>query len=444
MKKVVIRVLFILLLFAQFLPISLSIAQAEKATLTVYVQDNSGEKLEGIDISVTGPGNYDGTKSTGSEGTASFTELIDGDYVTTINLLTGSNYELVAGESSSKTRTLSAGDTETVYFHLKLKTTDETNGEEEETTGNAEIPTKFYQTGSTTTDISDYTEEQLASIKNFTLHIPDFAKIVFTQSVDLSSKEAIGRLKGLDQYVFLDQKGEVAIASDLMPELNKPATITLYGLNFESLGTGYSPVILKDDNEANSSEVTNVTLTGANTITFDVKGFSAYAVRPTLTFEETELETDQEEFTLEGKIDDLDSEFTVFLNDKRQDSDVTINDDGTFSLTLKLKKGENTVQVSATGASEQTFAEIVTINYKPSQGSGSGTDWTMIAGIGLIGLGLVCGGVYYYKTKYLPKKRATQTTGLGSGSLKKSGQTGDQFDSRLLTPEERAVFGQEK
>lgn len=424
MKKILLSIFSIFLLYLPFIGI---INSANDAEIDVYVQTSQGERVQAIEITLTGPSSYSQTKNTDSSGKAAFTALADGDYTATINLLAGGDYELVAGETKTKTRTVTSGTVEEVYFGVKTKTSDETDGE---TNIKPEIPSSFYASGSTTTVVKDLTTEQLKSISNFTLDTPGFSKIVFNEKVDLSSQDTLQRLAKLNQYVFMDQKGEVTIASDLMPELNKKATVTLYSLSFVSLGSDYTPVILKDDFEPSGSEVTNVTLTGKDKITFDVSGFSTYAVRPTLIFEEKNIDTDQQKYTLTGKIDDLDAEISVFLNNSRIEQDITPDSEGNFSVELELKKGENNVQVTAKGVSEQSYGEALTINYGSNEKNPvSSTNWSLIIGIVLLAGAVLGGGFYYYKTKYLPRRRSKQQV--------------KSFDQRLLTDEERIVFKNE-
>jgi|GEM_PF-6983225 len=435
---------FLLALGLIVLPIVRAADPDPTATINVHVQTSVGDKVEGIEITLAGPNSYEQTDSTDSSGVAQFIDLEIGEYTAKIKLLAGGNYELVAGEVASKTRTVAADEIEEIYFGVKIKEGDEVNGEEEEEEeeeANAKIPSAFYKSGSTSTDLSNYSTDQLKAVNNFTLHQPDFSKIVYTQAVDLSSTTAQSRLANLDQYVFLDQLGEVAIASDLMPELDKSATVTLYGLSFVTLGTDYKPTIMKDDVDPEADEVSNITLSGSDTISFDVSGFSAYAVRPTLLFEETEISTETETYTLSGKVDDLDSEITVFMNDSRVNKAITVEDDGTFVVELELEEGENVVQITATGASEQSHAQALTITYTPAAGTSKGTDWTLYAGIALLVVGIGSGGYYYYKTKYLPRKQA-QGDPLAPSPLDKKTEKG--FDSRLLTPEERIVFNNEE
>ena len=403
----------------------------EKATIVVYTKTLEGDLIQGINISLK-TNNYDQAKNTDVQGKAVFSGLQAGEYTIKINLTEGSNYELTSGEIATKNKTVQAGEQVEVYFGVKPKQKETVNQKEDnEQTIEIKLPTRFYLPTSTTTKLQGYTKDQLKSIQNFTLHVPDIAKIVFNTSIDLSMNETVTRLNKLDQYVFMDHPGEVSIATDLMPELNKPATVTLYGLNFVSLGSDYTPAIMKDDAEAGKN-VENIILTGSSAVSFDVTEFSTYSIRPTLKFEELEYDVDQPEHEIEGMIDDLDSEIIVYLNDEKLTQAVSISDDGSFTVPVELQEGENIVQVIATGISEQSTTERLTIiNTTTDTQEEDGTNsFTLIIAILLIlsGIGLVT--AYLIKTKKIKlfKKKDTTT------------KTKPQFDSRLLTPEEKAAY----
>lgn len=404
-----------------------------EASIAVYAQTSGGSGIQGLNISLTGTG-YNQAKNTDVQGKAVFTVTETGTYTAKINLSEGSSYELVSGESSEKSVTLDTLEDDSIYFGVKAKTQEqEQEQEEEQEQTTAKVHASFYKSGSTSTKLDGLSSEQLKSLNNLTFHIPDIAKIVYNETIDLSSEDAINRLEKLDQYLFLEQVGEAAIASDLMPELDKSATITFYGLNIASISDDYRPVIVYDDQEASESQVKDVTLVGRDTITFEVQGFSVYAYRPTLAFEQEEYDTDTKEFTLQGKVDDLDSEISVYLNNDRLDEKIDIDEDGNFEIPLTLEEKENVVQVMATGISEQTYSETVTINYTQGTEAKSSSNLTLYVGIFLILAAAGAGGGYYY---YKRKKRL-KTGGLGDD--KKGNQP--KYDAKLLTAEERKMFG---
>lgn len=410
--------------------------QEETSTIVVYARTLEGDMIQGINISVKSD-SYDQAKNTDVQGKAVFADLAAADYTVSINLTEGSLYTLAAGELASKPRTLAAGEQSEVYFGVKLKNIDEGKDEEVPEEVEIELPSSFHLPTSTTTELKGSTADDLKAVRNFTLHVPDVAKIVYNETLDLSNEDTIKKLNKLDQYVFLDHPGEVSIATDLIPELDKPATITLYGLSFVSLGNDYQPTIVKDDQDAGDA-VKNVTLTGSAAISFDVESFSTYAVRPTLKFDQTDYEVNETNHEIKGMVDDLNSEVTIYLNDEKLTKVVDINDDGSFVIPVDLVGGENVVQVIATGISEQSATESLTItNTSPDapQAEKESTDMSLILGLLLILGGVGLGVGYLVKTKKIK---------LFNKKNKQVVTPNRQFDHRLLTPEERVEYGTEE
>lgn len=406
-------------------------------TLSVFTQTSSGERVSDINIEVSGP-DYRQTKSTNTQGTAVFTITQEGNYSVQINIQSNPNFELLSTEVNTKSIEMTLDNAKSIYFGVKRKTVDEADDEEENTS--IQLPKIFLGEDSETTILEEKTTDQLKSINELTLHNVGVSKIRFKNKIDLSGEDTITRMNKLDQYVFMQNKGEVTIASDLMPELNLPATITFYNLNFVQLDKDYTPMILKDEQEADLS-VTDVSLSNGNTITFDVRGFSSYAIRPTLKFDSKEIETNEQTYLLNGKIDDLDSELTIFINDEKQDLETQINSDGSFEIMVPIIQKETIVQVLAVGVAEQTYSEVVKITnptidqQETKDNDEEGIDFTLMAII-ITGVLLTMGvtGYLYYKKYYLSKRTPR--------SIQKN--TSPKYDPRLLTQEEKMALEEDK
>jgi len=421
----------IFLITCLFLTQTLSVFSQSSTKVIVYVRTTAGDLVSGVSITLTAT-DYSKTLTTDEQRKATVDLTAAGVYTAKISLPSSSSYMLTDTEIDSKQTTVSEGETDEIYFGVKLKPADETNNEEEL---KATLPSAFTKSGSTTTKVDKLSNDQLKAVTNFTLHIPNKSKIVFNKAVNLSGEDTIGRLARLDQYVFMEEVGEVGLASDLMPELDTQATITLYGLNIINLGEGYKPAILKDDLVPSSTEVKNIKLDGTNSVSFQVEGFSTYSYIPTLQLDNNELTTDVAEYEVTGRIDDLDSEIIAFLNDERINQDIPINADGTFKIALTLAEKENELQITATGSSKQMTSETLEITFNTQENitpaKTKNTNYTNLAAFALIALGLSTGiGYYLYKNKYLKRKQK---------SIKMPVRK-DQFDSRLLTPEEKAIF----
>ncbi len=122
---------------------------------------------------------------------------------------------------------------------------------------NSNLPdaTKF---SGDTTDFSK--ESNLKAVDDLVLDIPTNGKIDFSgQSVDVSNAN-------LDAYVQISYN-LISVDSSNLPELNKPATLTLYGLSFGN------PVVLKDGSECSDC---NVISYSNGDLTFTVQHFTNY------------------------------------------------------------------------------------------------------------------------------------------------------------------------
>lgn len=113
-------------------------------------------------------------------------------------------------------------------------------------------------------------EEDIKSVQNVELGIDNVGKIKFKEPVALARDNAA---IDLDTNVIIEQD-KVEIKSSVVPELNKPATITLYNIDEKN------PRILRDgvlcsDPQCKIESFTN------GTLTFTVTGFSIYTVEET-------------------------------------------------------------------------------------------------------------------------------------------------------------------
>jgi len=398
--------------------------------LNVYVKNSANDPAADVSIKVTGPSSYSNTFNTDSTGKINISALALGDYTAVINLTETDPYELKSGEQASKTVTLADGETKDITFLVTDKAP--VVGDETTEPATLQLPSIFTQTGSTSSNLTKYSDAQLKSIKNFTLHVPGFAKVVFKEPINFASSK--DKINQLDQFVLLQQPGEISIATELAPELDKPAVVTFYGLKYNPVGENYKPVITRDDQIPTGNEVTNINLTGTDTISFSVSGFTTYSLKPVLYFAQTDITADTQTYKLEGQVDDLNSQISISLNGNRINQVVEVNNDGTFSANLDLKRGTNEIKVSATGTSEQVTTTDLTIKYNTSDGNSFSTDLTLVMGIGLVLVGVGAGSYYLYKMKYLPQKA------MNRGKKQITRGTTENYDSRLLTPEERRVF----
>lgn len=136
------------------------------------------------------------------------------------------------------------------------------------TTFSQSIRDEFYCETCLTLNLESLSPEALKSIPNFTLNSKNGNKVVFKESVDLSG---VNLNEMLANSVLISNNSVVEIKSENIPQLNKPATITMTGLTFSQ-----TPKILRNGGDS-SEYVSNINYNSETGIlTFDVTGFSKY------------------------------------------------------------------------------------------------------------------------------------------------------------------------
>ncbi|MBI3623063.1 hypothetical protein HY212_03210 [Candidatus Pacearchaeota archaeon] len=117
-------------------------------------------------------------------------------------------------------------------------------------------------------NISSY--EDIQNLSNIILENTNYGKILFNQAINVTND-----LNNNDNQVNLSygvkiSDNRIEINSTELPNFNKPATLTLYNLNFTN------PRILKDGEVCSSSICTQQSYSGGALI-FNVTGFSVYS-----------------------------------------------------------------------------------------------------------------------------------------------------------------------
>lgn len=119
-------------------------------------------------------------------------------------------------------------------------------------------------------DIKPITDDDMRSVPNVELGKNNVAKIKFEQPVALARDTAV---LDIDTNVIINPKS-VEIKSSVVPELNKPATITLFNIDEKN------PRILRDGIVCNEPHCKIVSFVNG-TLTFTVSGFSVYTIEET-------------------------------------------------------------------------------------------------------------------------------------------------------------------
>ncbi len=113
-------------------------------------------------------------------------------------------------------------------------------------------------------------EDDITAVQNVELGINNVGKIKFNAPVSLTRENAV---IDLDTNVIIEQD-KVEIKSSVVPELNKPATITLYNVDETN------PQILKDGVVCTAPQCV-INSFENKTLTFTVTGFSVYTIQET-------------------------------------------------------------------------------------------------------------------------------------------------------------------
>ena len=113
-------------------------------------------------------------------------------------------------------------------------------------------------------------EGDLTAVNNVEIGIINIAKIRFEQPVTLGRTDGV---IDLDTHVVIE-KEKVEIKSAIVPELNKPSTITMYGV------TKNNPRILKNGEDC-TPPACNIQSYSNGVLVFTVTGFSVYTIDET-------------------------------------------------------------------------------------------------------------------------------------------------------------------
>ncbi|MDO8517619.1 MAG: LamG-like jellyroll fold domain-containing protein, partial [Nanoarchaeota archaeon] len=116
-------------------------------------------------------------------------------------------------------------------------------------------------------DTTDLSSVNISNITNLIIHNPEYGKINFSESVDLSAGGDI------NSYVNISFN-RIEINSSALQALNKSARLTFYNLTYSN------PRLVKDGSVCPSTICTKISYSG-KTLIADVSGFSVYSLEET-------------------------------------------------------------------------------------------------------------------------------------------------------------------
>ena len=267
------------------------------------------------------------------------------------------------------------------------------------------LPSEFKQEGSQTTDLSKLTTESAKSVSNFTLDNVGIGSIKYLEAVDLSSQDTANKFKNLSSYVQISY-GKVKVDSEALGVLNKNEQINL-NMN---LVDGYEIVILKDG-EVVDGAVSNIVYKDG-VLSFEVGGFSEYVIKPILTLDDVESETNKKIISITGGVSDLSASVKMIVNGVEQA--VEVDELGNFDVMIDLIDGNNDVKVVVTSLNGVVDEQELVINRKNNEESSmsdNGKDgnserlfiWIII-GLGIIVFAIIIGVLVAIKIKASKKK----------------------------------------
>lgn len=124
------------------------------------------------------------------------------------------------------------------------------------------------------TNLTDYSYEELQNLSNLTLEHTNFGKIKFNQNINLTDDSNFSDNEiDIESYINISSN-RIEINSIALPNFNKPATLELYGLTFTN------PRILKDGSVCPSIICIREDYS-VGILRFNVTGFSVYSSEET-------------------------------------------------------------------------------------------------------------------------------------------------------------------
>jgi len=124
------------------------------------------------------------------------------------------------------------------------------------------------------TEFSDYSYEELQDLRGIILENIDFGKVKFNENINLTEDENFEDAEiSFDDYINISSN-RIELNSTALPNFNKSASLSLYGLTFSN------PRILKNGIICPSAICTEESYSGG-ILKFNVTGFSVYSAEET-------------------------------------------------------------------------------------------------------------------------------------------------------------------
>lgn len=258
---------------------------------------------------------------------------------------------------------------------------------------------KFIQTCGSMGNTTILENEKDKKSVDFQIDCPKYGVLHFADKLDLS-----GELKA----DFLDR---VAGALEVGPN-----TFGLDNSKLPTVGTGTVEVTInnlsylsepkiKAGTEETSIAETTYSAENKNII-FKASKIDKFLALPEINLNNQSQTVNKSGFTINGKANDANAKIEIILNGSKQEN-ITTGADGTFSKTIMLADGKNTILVSASNSTGVSSIQSINIEYKmlildKIISYASNTWYLIIAGLILIGLNIY--GVWLFRRSSKLKK----------------------------------------
>lgn len=250
------------------------------------------------------------------------------------------------------------------------------------TVSHVTIASFFYWEGSRTTVLSDIDDP--TRVEEFTLDVFGAGYVMWAETIDISSQEALAALDNVEEYVTITS-WFFYIEWEFWAIWEVPVEVTLH--NPEVVA---EPVIYKDGNPADVGEVKVVpNEKGGSDIKFTATGGGKYEVKHAITLDEQnpKVSSRNETYTLSGYVSDPTAQVTVTVNGEALSEKITPDPKtGRFERAITLIFGNNSIALAA--ESPNGAIDPVTLNVSHTEGR---NPWLYILGAIILLLGIAYG-----------------------------------------------------
>jgi hypothetical protein len=208
-----------------------------------------------------------------------------------------------------------------------------------------------------TTDLSKISDP--SSVDSFTLDWYEEGWVVWTETIDLSTPEALAALDNLDEYVIIDS-WYFYMEWEFWAIWETPVAVTLHNPEIVA-----APVIYKDGKPADVGEVTVVkNAEGGSDIKFTAKEGGKYEVKHAIVLDNSPVtSTKGETYKLSGYVTDPKAKLVLTVNGEVLGEAIVADPiTGKFEKILNVILGNNSIALAASGTEGDILPASLTVN----------------------------------------------------------------------------------